>query len=89
MSGWEREAGRHPRFTGRAADPGPDLRNRTTCLEEARPSGTVDRAVDASAAEHPLVGCVDDRVDRDPREISFLNDERTVFGERMAFHGGR
>ena len=55
---------RRLRVAGRAAAEAAAL------LEDRRAAGTVDRAVDAAAAEQRLVGGVDDRVDLLLRDVA-------------------
>jgi len=59
----EAEPGRELRVAGRAAP------QRLAGVEQGGARGPVDRAVDAAAAEEAPVGGVDDRVDRERRDV--------------------
>jgi hypothetical protein len=67
------ESRRDARFAGRAADTRRDLRNRAARGQELGPGRAVDRAVDAAPAEQRLVRGVDDRIERERRDVR-LND---------------
>src|SRR6185369_9400433 len=63
-AGGKVKTGGDARLAGRAAHAGTDFGDRAARFEELRAGGAVDRAVHPAAAEHPLVGGVDDRVHR-------------------------
>jgi hypothetical protein len=64
-------------LTGGAANTRTSLRDGFARLEEFWPGDSMDRAVDATSSEHPLVGSVDDRVNIESREIA-LNDAYSI-----------
>ncbi len=60
---WELEAGSDSGLAGRTTDPRSDFGNRPARFEKGRARRLMDCAIDTTAAEHPFVGGIHDRVD--------------------------
>jgi len=67
------EASRDSSLASRATDAGANFGNPTTCFQQSRTRRVVNCTVHSAATEKPLVGRVDDRVDRHGRDVTELN----------------
>ena len=66
---WQTEPGCQPRLAGRAPDARTHFGNLPACRQQFRTGGAMNRAIDATAAEHPLVRGIDDGVNVERRDV--------------------
>src|SRR5579862_4877048 len=85
----QEEPRRDARLAGRTAHTFGNLGKRETGLIEPESRGRVDRLVEAAAAEHALVRCVDDCVGEDLGQVALHDREQPSAAQIEYFHGVR